>query len=221
MMTALPTRVLYFLLFLYVIASMTYFGANAAHLFDGYFDVFKHARAPFDIDWDRQTLKDVNPEAKDVGLANGDVIESVNGQPYSGRSQWVGNAKHESPGTLLRVGVRKPSGSHMSAVVRLRAYEHRGGPVSEWLFLSIIGIWVPLVCLLVGYWVVAARPHDPNAWLVLILLSFPETLVQMNPDNWPGFWLIFLPFWFRVLNLLAPRRCFGLAYTSRNARVSM
>ena len=48
MMTTLPTRVLYFLLFLYVIASMTYFGANFAHL-------FSVSLIPFNTDWMAET----------------------------------------------------------------------------------------------------------------------------------------------------------------------
>ena len=43
-------------------------------------------------------------------------------------------------------------------------------------FITIL--LLPLLSLLIGYWVVAARPHDLNAWLVLALLSFSEAFLE-------------------------------------------
>jgi sigma-B regulation protein RsbU (phosphoserine phosphatase) len=55
---------------------------------------------------------------------------------------------------------------------------------------------VPLLGLLVGYWVVAARPRDLNAWLVLVLLAFPETAFgDLDWSFWPEPWYILLGLW--------------------------
>jgi sigma-B regulation protein RsbU (phosphoserine phosphatase) len=46
---------------------------------------------------------------------------------------------------------------------------------------------VPLICLGLGYWIVAARPHDLNAWLVLFLLSATQALFgNLDYSFWGG-----------------------------------
>lgn len=198
------SRALYLLLALYIVASITFYGLNVAGFVDGYLNVFHHARVPFDIDFEQLTVTDLQPEAKAAGLAKGHIIESLNGQPYSGRAHWVKTVRHVSPNTPIRVGVRQPDGQSKDVFFRLQPEGGPIGPVSEWLSMVLLGISVPLVCLLVGYWVVAARPRDPNAWLVLVLLSLPEVLFRFNPDTWPGVWFLLLPVWYWPFRLLGP-----------------
>jgi sigma-B regulation protein RsbU (phosphoserine phosphatase) len=59
---------------------------------------------------------------------------------------------------------------------------------------------VPLLGLLIGYWVVAARPRDLNAWLVLLLLAFPETAYgNLDWSFWPSPWYILLGLWYLLV----------------------
>ena len=68
-------------------------------------------------------------------------------------------------------------------------------------FLTPI-LGVPLLGLLVGYWVVAARPRDLNAWLVLLLLAFPETAYgNLDWSFWPAPWYILLGLWSSLVQL--------------------
>jgi hypothetical protein len=61
-----------------------------------------------------------------------------------------------------------------------------------------------LVGLIVGYWVVAARPRDPNAWLVLMLLSFQETAFgNLDWTFWAGPSYVVFGVWNQVLQILS------------------
>jgi sigma-B regulation protein RsbU (phosphoserine phosphatase) len=62
---------------------------------------------------------------------------------------------------------------------------------------------VPLLGLMVGFWVVAARPRDPSAWLVLLLLSFPESSFgDLDWSFWTGSWYVVFWLWNTFLEAL-------------------
>jgi len=68
-------------------------------------------------------------------------------------------------------------------------------------FLAPI-LGVPLLGLLIGYWIVAVRPHDLNAWLVLLLLSFPETAFgNLDWSFWGEPWYILLSLWNAIVQV--------------------
>ena len=67
-------------------------------------------------------------------------------------------------------------------------------------FAPILG--VPLLGLLIGYWIVAVRPHDLNAWLVFLLLSFPETTFgNLDWRFWGEPWYFLLGLWNSVVQV--------------------
>lgn len=64
----------------------------------------------------------------------------------------------------------------------------------------------------------AARPRDPNAWLVLILLTFPEaSFGDIQPAWWGGAWYIVFGFWSLIPEFLALPALlwFGLFFPER------
>ncbi len=74
----------------------------------------------------------------------------------------------------------------------------------EWGGLLALYGLPPLICLLVGYWVVAARPRDFNAWLILVILTFPETLFTLSQHWWPGYWDLWSTEWMQTQQLATP-----------------
>ncbi|MPY87866.1 MAG: SpoIIE family protein phosphatase [Luteitalea sp.] len=117
--TSSPT--LYLLLFLYILVSLTFWANGVAGFIDGYLNVFDHAREPFFVNFNRSTVDGVRPEAEAAGVATGDVLESLNGEPYRGRSHWIRSVRHLPRGTFVQAGVRKSGGLQKTASIRLAA----------------------------------------------------------------------------------------------------
>ncbi len=197
------SRTLYLLLAAYIVASMAFYGAGVAQFLDAYFNPNHHAHAPFAFDTDSLAITSVRPEAKAAGLATGDVITSLNGAAYSGQAQWLRIVRSAYPGDDLAVGVRKPNGRSTSVVILLNDKTASPTRTREWVTYLLLICLPTLLCLLIGHWVAFARPHDPNAWLILLVLSLPEALF-FQPDWWPMPWLAFLGVWYMTLQVVGP-----------------
>ena len=208
---------MYWLLAAYILASMTFYVANVAGFIDNYFDLHHRPRAPLTFNIDTQKITSVRPETQKSGVDIGDVLLSANGKPYTGMAGWLTLIQNDlHPGETLPVVVRKPNGATKQAEIVLTG---RSGKVSfrEWGgFLLMFGI-PPLICLLVGYWVVAARPHDPFAWLILVILTFTETFFSIGSRWWGGGWDFYIQAWMQAVQSLAPLALllFGLFFPER------
>ena len=195
---------LYLLLGVVVVVSMGYYVAGVVALREEFFHSGHYVREPFDTGNDGQTLTSVDKEAETAGLRKGDVLLALNGAPFTGYDQIHHLRGSLKVGDVLRVTVRSADGRGHTANVRLAA---RQGP--DWgagqlaaFLLPILG--VPLLGLLIGYWVVAARPRDLNAWLVLVLLAFPESAFgNLDFKFWPAPWYLLLGVWNVLVQLFA------------------
>ncbi len=156
------TRILYFLLFVWALISMSYYIAGATALREEWFHGERNARAPFDFKDDAQTLTLLQKEAKNASLSDGDVLQSLNGKPYTGWFQINNEIRRARPGDTVEVSARAKDGRTKEARVRLAHSEGPGFTLGGYIaFLTPI-LGVPLLGLIVGYWVVAARPRDPK-----------------------------------------------------------
>jgi phosphoserine phosphatase RsbU/P len=165
---------LYVLLFVVVAFSMGYYIAGALALWQEFFHASRYADAPFDLGYDGQTLRHLHKEATAAGLADGDFLLALNRTPFTGEAQLNDMLRVTNPGNTLAVSVRGSSGKVREEQVRLAPREGPGWSIGGYIaFLAPI-LGVPLLGLLIGYWIVVVRPRDLNAWLVLLLLSFPE-----------------------------------------------
>jgi sigma-B regulation protein RsbU (phosphoserine phosphatase) len=196
------TRFLYLAFGLFIVASMTYYVMQTTALFEELSHRGEHARMPFQVDDDLLTLKDLEGEAIAAGLKNGDRLLELRGEHYYGHQQMValrgaGNA-FLHPGEALQVLVRRADGSIHRATVR--GVGHGASPPRsnpEWAIRLLFAL-PPLICLIIGYWVVAARIRDPNAWLLLFLFAVP-TVLSDRPEWWPGAWAVWFGFWYNLL----------------------
>ncbi len=180
--------VLFILLFLYIAVSLTYQVVGSVSLVTGYFDLRHQVQEPFQVDFYRPTVTTTSSLAAGAGLEVGDHIISIGGQPYSGKAQLQAARWYASPSEPMRVEVRKKGGRTTTLVLPLEGYKIDPGP-AETAFLLIINVVVPFVCLLIGYRVVMARPTDLNAWLILVILTFPEAFISFSTYNWWPWWL--------------------------------
>jgi phosphoserine phosphatase RsbU/P len=198
------TRAVYVLLVVYIVISLTYQVVASVSLIVGYFDLRHQVQAPFDIGFYHPVLKDLSEPAKRAGLVAGDRIESLDSVPYRGRALWQSTRWYAHPGEVLRVGVRRPNGTHAIVSVALVG-ESATVQIGDAIFLIFLHILVPLFCLIIGYWIVLARPKELNAWLILLLLTFPQAVIVVSTYNsWPGIWLALRLGWHLIPEILAP-----------------
>jgi sigma-B regulation protein RsbU (phosphoserine phosphatase) len=218
----LSPNLLRLFLALWIVASLGYWIAGNVDLWQMRVHWDQRVNVPFRFDADsRRVLKDgLQPEAQAAGLAAGDHIEQLNGAPYSGLAQWSTILSESHPGDILEVDAVRPDGSHANATITLvrgpYLYGRLSPPWAFWQAFLLVGL-LTLVCLLIGYWVVLTRPADRNAWLTLILLTFPS-VVFINSGLASGVSLFLRLFWYENLQLAgAPALLlFGVYFPERS-----
>jgi sigma-B regulation protein RsbU (phosphoserine phosphatase) len=207
------------LLVLFAIAILSYWIAGAMDNWETDLHSDRHVQAPLTYDSDSLTVHEVKPEAKAAGLQLGVKVTGFNGAPYTGLAQWTEILVTAHPGDTLDVEFDRPDGTHGIATFALvrQARPHAG--IAQWALLTRDGIvsLLPLICLLIGFWVVLAKPLDRNAWLLLLLLAFPDVLV-MDMGLATGTGIVLRGFIYETLQLLAAPALllFGVYFPERS-----
>lgn len=106
-----------------------------------------------------------------AGMRQGDRVVAIAGQAFDGRAQLDRALAARFPGDELAVTVKSPGGTEREVRWRLRGAEARTVDWTRWLFVGVTEIGIPLLCLLVGVWTVALRPHERAAWLLLLMMA--------------------------------------------------
>jgi sigma-B regulation protein RsbU (phosphoserine phosphatase) len=202
-----------------MVASLGYWIAGAMDYWelDRHWD--RHIQAPLTYDDESIVITEVKPEAQAAGLAKGYTVTGFNGSPYSGIAQWAEILVTARPGDTLDVEFNRPNGSQGVATFTLTQRKRAHPGIADWaLYLrdAILAL-LPLACLLIGFWVVMAKPLDRNAWLLLILLTFPEVLT-MDTGMAVGTSLVLREFWYETMQVLGSPALllFGVYFPERS-----
>jgi len=134
------------------------------------------------------SLERVTPAAAAAGLQSGDILVAINGRPYTGTAILAEESAKAQPGTSLAVTVRSPKpGAPEEHALQLPVTSSKARATAVGTDI-LIGFALPVFCILLGLWVVAARPRDPLAWLLLgLMLSFPQIFEVSTIAGWgPG-----------------------------------
>ena len=193
------------LLALVAMAGLLYWWADTTDRFEMGLHLERHARDPFSLDDDQRKVTSLKPEAERAGVPKGAIVESINGAPYTGEGQWAEVVNLAAPGEQLSVGFRRPDGTDGTALITLAVQQHTAGaPIgraSIWQQFLLFGL-SSLLCMAIGYWVVFAKPSEPNAWLLLVLLLFPSVLFASGVGFAAGGWLVFRGIYYYALQVL-------------------
>ncbi len=210
---SVPIRLL---LLLYILISGTYQIVGALSIVVAILDLRHQAEQPFEVGYNPPTISSVTEAAQKAGLATGDTIESLNGESYWGRALLQKVRWYARPGDTMQLGLRHADGTQGSVALPLAG--EPPATVYDSISILLVHVVVPLFCLGLGYWVVVARPLDLNAWLILILLSFPGSFIAVSTENcWPGVWLALRLAWHILLFLAAAALLwFGLLFPERS-----
>ncbi|MDQ1693870.1 MAG: phosphoserine phosphatase RsbU/P, partial [Acidobacteriaceae bacterium] len=214
------TRLLYLALTLFIVCSMGFYVLQSIALLEELSHGGEHARMPFSVDGSRMTISHLQPEAVDAGLRNDDRLLELRGEGYRSREQMIamhgGGNRFAHAGDSIEVAVRRVDGSVHRALIHTVGGQRLARRFSLRWALTVLSAVPPLICLLIGYWVAAARIRDANAWFLLLLFAAPSTFAD-QPAWWPGALSIGLTTWWSLLQLLAAPTLllFGIYFPER------
>ncbi len=215
-------NVLRTLIGLWMLASLGYWIAGVVDAWQLRVHWDQRVAIPFRFDADSRRVTAVETEAKAAGLAVDDRLTGLNGAAYSGLAQWATVLSESHPGDILDLEFSRPDGSSASGTLTLARPPYAFGNSSAMMFFwkefFVAGL-LPLVCLLIGYWVVLSRPTDRNAWLTLLLLTFPS-VVFVNTGLATGVPLFLRNFWYQTIQLAGAPALFLLGvYFPERSRI--
>ena len=144
------------------------------------------AETPFDVGEFTLRVSSLDSEAKAAGLQNGDLLLAVEGHSVEGFADVYGPMRHKKLGDRLQVRVRSNSAvgpvEKDISIQLLDPFTYlgltkAGSRAFPWIILP--SILLPLICIVLGFWVAAVRVSDRAAWLLLLLmLGFAFTITE-------------------------------------------
>ena len=147
-----------------------------------------------DYSHDARFLVQPLPEARRAGMKAVDEVLSVNGVEFSGMAGLIRQTFHAHPGQIFAIVYRSHAGGMHTAQVELMAQRRAPPTFSGWLINIVLVLLFPAFCLLLGYWVVLARPLDWNAWFLLGIMNVAPAFTART-GYFPGFLTPFTIFW--------------------------
>ena len=204
------------LLALVFAGAMTHYIAGASHVVHHLLHVQTDPDPPFYTD-SQSRIVHLADSGEKAGLHIGDRLLSLEGLPYHGYADLLTVLDPMQVGDVIQVEVEHKDTKRVTPSIALQRVKQKTSLVAAWLTAIIIVLAFPLFCILVGIWVVAARPRLANAWLLLgILLLFPVFIVDVHGYARPL--IYFLPYWvLGVSNVsLVCLMLFGLYFPQRS-----
>jgi sigma-B regulation protein RsbU (phosphoserine phosphatase) len=189
-----PLGVLYGLLLLLFVWAVAYIVPMTRDMVDIAFRPATVVANPFLADWPdgivQFAARDLDQRSVPP-LQRGDRIVSIDGRPFHAGwelSRRVAGAG--TRGTLHVVVARKPPSGieeEIASTIALRSVAEGEGALAFRALIGVVGLLMPWVCVLVGFWVAFVRPRDPVAWLVLFTLLGFQVAAWQQPwfDKWP------------------------------------
>jgi sigma-B regulation protein RsbU (phosphoserine phosphatase) len=131
-------------------------------------------------------IDECTPAATAAGISVADRLEAIEGRPYTGRSQLSRAIWSRAPGSSLRLTIQPHDARSSPRDVTVRLSASRVvGQRSTWdvLLTVLLSLLLPAFCIATGVFVVASRPRDPIAWIVLLMMF---SFAQFGTDRrWP------------------------------------
>ena len=172
-------------------------------------------REPVSFGFRLNRVSAVRPEAQAAGIRFGDMALEIEGRPITGALVVGEVANQRRPGDIVRMKIQTPDGGQRVVNVKLAMFRDEPATALSWLLAITLHVLFPLFCLALGVLVVAVRPVDRNAWLLLAtMISFPLMTAEFS-WNWPATtvalaWRLAFgtlePFWMLLFAVYFPER---------------
>lgn len=159
-------------------------------------DIFHGLRQPggsYDLPFavDPLTARVTDPVSTEKwGIHRGDVLVAVDNVPYTGTHVLDDGLKRPHPNGTLALTTRTSNGGGLSATSKLQIPLLQPHAPTRPVVITMILLYVimPFFCVILGFWVAMARPRDPLAWLLLVLLLGFTQLLGHSSGAW-GPWI--------------------------------
>ena len=138
---------------------------------------------PFNFGFRMQQVSGMTNEAFDAGVRFGDVVETVDGKPFSSMRILYEAVNSRKPGDFLPASVRSARGTPFNVSIRIPAVSSRPSTLLEWMAQLAVAVGLPAFCLSLGFWVAFQRPDDRLAWFLLAMMIGFGGLAQEFPIN--------------------------------------
>jgi sigma-B regulation protein RsbU (phosphoserine phosphatase) len=118
-----------------------------------------------------------------------DRVLAVDGRPVESGHDYYQAIRAHRPGDRVRITFDR-AGTQLDVAFTLRARYPNGATAYYWFFGGVAWLLMPWLAFAAGYFVVAVRPHDGRAWMVLgILAGFsqnyrPGILTSLGWPEW-------------------------------------
>jgi sigma-B regulation protein RsbU (phosphoserine phosphatase) len=183
----------YLLVALLAVGSSLFYAASIAAAFDSFLNA-NRARPPLQYSHSSHFPVQPLPESRRAGMNAVDEVLSVNGIPFTGMAGLIRQTFYEHPGQIASIVYHNQGAGMHTAQVALMPQRRVLPSVSGWLITIVLGVLFPGFCLLLGFWVVLARPLDWNAWFLLGIMNVAPVFAA-KPGYFPGFLAPFTIFW--------------------------
>lgn len=146
-----------------------------------------------------------SPDSQAMGIHNGDHLIAVDGRAYTGTAMMGRAFSSVKVGVPLMVTIapaNAPPGSEHTMALPVKAAR-----LNSWDTAAdvVLGILLPAISLLLGFWVAFRRPRDPLAWLLLaLMMSFPHIVESFVAQAWPPGWRVAGVFYDSILQAAFP-----------------
>ncbi|MGC9946109.1 MAG: GAF domain-containing SpoIIE family protein phosphatase [Bryobacteraceae bacterium] len=206
----------YALLILLFVLSFGYWMGGAVSLNETLRHGPERARLPLVFGYRMPAIAFAQPEAAEAGAHVGDTLVEFDGRPFTGYDIMRDAVRSARPGSALPAVIRHPDGTAARIEIRLAAERPAPAAISEWLRDIAVHLVFPLFCLVLGFWVAAARPQDGNAWLLLAIMISLEFLIPMSSSREP--WQVLRVVWGMLAGFSWPvwMMLFGIYFPERS-----
>lgn len=132
-------------------------------------------------------VSNIEPEAEGTGLQIGDRIVAISGREIDSNKTYYEELSKLRPGepASLTFERQMPDGQPQNVQISLvpKQLERNFNYYSLQIVSFIFGYFLPTFCVLLGFWVVFVRAHDPLAWLLLLMmLGFSSIGMETSPS---------------------------------------
>ncbi|MGC2236800.1 MAG: SpoIIE family protein phosphatase [Pyrinomonadaceae bacterium] len=166
---------LYIPLVILFIIALTAFAMHTAIVSEGLSRVFNVAdvRSPFITR--NEGISELRPEGKEAGLKLGDLVLEINGREYGNTQMFYEELVKTRAGEPINLTIerRNDAGETTRQLITVSAVRNEvslGERISTFSITLIFHILLPLLCILLGFYVAFIRPRDAQAWILLFLL---------------------------------------------------
>ena len=147
------------------------------------------------------------------GPLHDNQVLAIDGKPLHSYAQFGAAWQQKRPGETLRLTLRNAAGATVEKLVRIPSQATEPLTFARAVLGVCTSVLIPLLALTLGAVVVALRPNDGSAWILMLLMtSFAELLGGTNgPQSnfvtaWNTLWSAQWPVFMMLFGIFFPER---------------